>query len=122
MHHVVAAFRSVRQARRRGQYLRVIVIRLRDGFAKVLDRILERYELLAVRKDDRLIEVARTAFNGVSTLVLQPLGIRGWLASLTALHSGQGAPFPLCNATSDNDPSRSPEGFKTEYDKDGWRH
>jgi hypothetical protein len=45
-------------------YLRMIMIRLRDGFAKVLDRILERYELLAVRKNDRLIEVARPAFNG----------------------------------------------------------
>jgi hypothetical protein len=33
-----------------------------------------------------------------------------------------GAPCPVCNATNDGDAPRMPGGFKTEVDKEGWRH
>jgi hypothetical protein len=29
---------------------------------------------------------------------------------------------PVCNSTNGRDAPRLPEGFKTEVDKDGWRH
>jgi hypothetical protein len=29
---------------------------------------------------------------------------------------------PLCNAANDRASPRMPKGFKTEVDKDGWRH
>jgi hypothetical protein len=33
-----------------------------------------------------------------------------------------GAPCLICNATNDRDTPRMTGGFKTEVDKDGWRH
>jgi hypothetical protein len=32
------------------------------------------------------------------------------------------APCPACNASNDGASPRLPGGFKTEVDKDGWRH
>jgi hypothetical protein len=31
-------------------------------------------------------------------------------------------PCPTCNMTDDDTAPRMPDGFKTEVDKDGWRH
>ena len=33
-----------------------------------------------------------------------------------------GMPCPACNAPEEGAALRLPEGFKTEFDKDGWRH
>ncbi|MEH2492888.1 hypothetical protein [Bradyrhizobium sp. AZCC 2230] len=33
-----------------------------------------------------------------------------------------GAPCPRCNVPTDGEPPRMPAGFRTEVDKDGWRH
>ena len=33
-----------------------------------------------------------------------------------------GAPCPACNAVEDGQAPRMPAGFKTDVDKDGWRH
>jgi hypothetical protein len=31
-------------------------------------------------------------------------------------------PCPWCNKPAEGEQPRMPEGFKTEFDKDGWRH
>jgi hypothetical protein len=31
-------------------------------------------------------------------------------------------PCPLCNEPADGEEPRMPEGLKTKFDKDGWRH
>jgi hypothetical protein len=33
-----------------------------------------------------------------------------------------GAPCPWCNVPGEGEAPRMPDGFKTEVDKDGWRH
>jgi hypothetical protein len=33
-----------------------------------------------------------------------------------------GAPCPACNVPEEGAAPRMPEGFRTEVDKDGWRH
>jgi hypothetical protein len=33
-----------------------------------------------------------------------------------------GAPCPACNAPERDEPPRLPDGFRTDFDKDGWRH
>jgi hypothetical protein len=35
---------------------------------------------------------------------------------------GAGMPCPPCNTVDEGAEPRLPEGFKTEVDKDGWRH
>jgi hypothetical protein len=35
---------------------------------------------------------------------------------------GAGAPCPSCNESNEDTEPRAPKGFKTEFDKDGWRH
>jgi hypothetical protein len=35
---------------------------------------------------------------------------------------GAGAPCPRCNAGDEDTEPRAPKGFKTEFDKKGWRH
>jgi hypothetical protein len=35
---------------------------------------------------------------------------------------GAGAPCPMCNSSEHSATPRMPDGFKTEVDKDGWRH
>jgi hypothetical protein len=36
---------------------------------------------------------------------------------------GAGMPFPNCNASEDDSAApRLPDGFRTEFDKKGWRH
>jgi hypothetical protein len=33
-----------------------------------------------------------------------------------------GMPCPSCNQPTEDEAPRLPEGFKTEFDKKGWRH
>jgi hypothetical protein len=35
---------------------------------------------------------------------------------------GAGMACPTCNVADDSEAPRLPDGFKTEVDKDGWRH
>ena len=35
---------------------------------------------------------------------------------------GPGAPCPRCNVPVEGQPPRMPEGFRTVFDQDGWRH
>jgi len=44
---------------------------------------------------------------------------RPWDGAQACGCGAAGAPCPWCN---EGDPPRMPEGFKTEVDKDGWRH
>jgi hypothetical protein len=46
---------------------------------------------------------------------------RPWGGKYACICGGAGAPCPRCNVT-ENEPPRMPEGFRTEIDKDGWRH
>jgi hypothetical protein len=47
---------------------------------------------------------------------------RPWLGDRACDCGGAGMPCPACNTPDNDDPPRPPEGFKTEVDKDGWRH
>ena len=47
---------------------------------------------------------------------------RPWEGEHGCTCGGAGAPCPLCNVTNDRNSPRMPKGFKTEVDKDGWRH
>jgi hypothetical protein len=35
---------------------------------------------------------------------------------------GAGMPCPNCNVSGDDSSPRPPKGFRTEFDKKGWRH
>jgi hypothetical protein len=46
-----------------------------------------------------------------------------WFGEHTCTCGAAGAPCPLCNSpTDDGTQPRMPKGFKTEFDKKGWRH
>jgi hypothetical protein len=34
----------------------------------------------------------------------------------------RGMPCPLCNPRDEENPPRPPKGFRTDFDKNGWRH
>jgi hypothetical protein len=47
---------------------------------------------------------------------------RPWQGPHACPCGGAGAPCPACNASGEGEAPRMPDGFKTEVDKDGWRH
>jgi hypothetical protein len=47
---------------------------------------------------------------------------RPWEGEHACRCGGAGAPCPHCNASEDGTAPRMPKGFKTEFDKKGWRH
>jgi hypothetical protein len=47
---------------------------------------------------------------------------RPWDGPHACSCGGAGAPCPNCNVPVDGEPPRMPEGFRTEVNKDGWRH
>jgi hypothetical protein len=47
---------------------------------------------------------------------------RPWEGGNACTCGGVGMPCPRCNATLENETPRLPAGFKTEFDKKGWRH
>ena len=50
------------------------------------------------------------------------VGTRTWEGGNACTCGGAGMPCPRCNATLENETPRLPAGFKTEFDKKGWRH
>jgi hypothetical protein len=67
MHHRVSALGRVCQDRCRRQYLRVVVILLRNCLAQVLDRILQREQFLSTGQQYRVLEgVLQPLFMGLS--------------------------------------------------------
>jgi hypothetical protein len=47
---------------------------------------------------------------------------RPWEGEHACTCAGARAPCPMCNSSELGDAPRMPDGFKTEVDKDGWRH
>jgi hypothetical protein len=47
---------------------------------------------------------------------------RPWEGEHACPCGGAGAPCPWCNVTDKDGAPTLPEGFKTEFDKKGWRH
>jgi hypothetical protein len=47
---------------------------------------------------------------------------RPWEGKHACTCSGAGAPCPRCNVPEENEAPRLPDGFRTEFDKMGWRH
>ncbi|SHH62922.1 hypothetical protein SAMN05443248_5464 [Bradyrhizobium erythrophlei] len=47
---------------------------------------------------------------------------RPWEGEHACTCGGAGMPCPRCNEPQGNETPRLPAGFKTEFDKKGWRH
>jgi len=47
---------------------------------------------------------------------------RPWEGEHACTCGAAGAPCPRCNASDADTAPRMPKGFKTEFDKKGWRH
>ncbi|NWL36220.1 hypothetical protein FBF71_02695 [Bradyrhizobium elkanii] len=47
---------------------------------------------------------------------------RAWMGNCACSCGGAGAPCPQCNPSDEDNPPRPPKGFRTEFDKEGWRH
>jgi hypothetical protein len=78
--------------------------------------------MLAIRMQSKvtnheMLSFVMTAAGCVRTILTGPLS-----ASAPAPAAGSGAPCPQCNASNDDTEPRPPKGFKTEFDKKGWRH
>ena len=47
---------------------------------------------------------------------------RPWDGQHGCDYGGAGMPCPACNMADEGGAPRLPDGFKTDVDKDGWRH
>ena len=47
---------------------------------------------------------------------------RAWDGPNACRCGAAGSPCPWCNVPAEEETPRMPAGFKTEVDKDGWRH